>query len=65
MGKGFSILTWDDWGSGMVRINARLVSHGEDIYGNPVNWFPYRSNQEREDKINMYTIGLPHYKIIE
>lgn len=39
MGKGYAILIWDDWGAGLVRINARLYAEGEDLYGNPNNWF--------------------------
>lgn len=40
MGKGYAILIWDGWGAGLVRINPRLLTEGEDIYGNPNNWFP-------------------------
>ena len=40
MGKGYFILVWDGWGSGLVRINPRLHTDGTDMYGNPQNWWP-------------------------
>lgn len=40
MGNGYAILIWAEWGCGLVRVDPRLHVEGEDIYGNPCNWFP-------------------------
>lgn len=40
MGEGYSILVWDDFGSGGIKIGARLLASGVDIYGHPQNWWP-------------------------
>ena len=37
---GYRILLWDDYGWGLVMINPRLLIEGEDMYGNPLNWWP-------------------------
>lgn len=65
MGKGFAILVWDAWGSGLVRINPRLLDVGFDIYGNPNNWFSYTSEDERENKIEELTKNIQHFQIID
>lgn len=36
---GYYILVWDDWGAGLVMINPRFLTDGEDHQGNPRNWF--------------------------
>lgn len=65
MGKGIAILLWDSFGAGLVRVNARLAIKGEDMYGNPNNWFPYNTDQERNDLINELTEGVKHFQVIE
>lgn len=66
MGEGFSILTWDMWGSGLVRVNPSLVTDGtKDIYGNPVNWWLYKTPEERANKINELIKGLVNWMVIE
>lgn len=66
MGKGFAILVWDSWGSGLVRINPRLLDNGAtDIYGNPNNWFPYNSEEQKQEIIKELTNGIKHFDIIE
>jgi len=29
MGNGFAILVWTAWGSGLVRVNPRLLDNGK------------------------------------
>jgi hypothetical protein len=65
MGQGFAILIWDSWGAGLVRVNARLLSKGEDMYGNPKNWWPYKTEDEKTAKIIELTDGLYQFDIIE
>lgn len=66
MGKGFAILVWTAWGSGLVRINPRLLDNGAtDIYGNPKNWFPYSTEEEKEEMIKELTKGVEHFEIID
>ena len=40
MGNGYFILLWDAWGAGLVMVNPRLYTYGQDCYGNLCNWFP-------------------------
>lgn len=66
MGNGFAILVWDSWGAGLVRVNPRLLDNGElDMYGNPKNWFSYKTNAEKERLIEELTIGHKHFMVIE
>jgi len=66
MGKGFAILVWTAWGSGLVRINARLLDDGtKDIYGNANNWWAYSNDAEKNDLITELTKGIEHFEIIE
>ena len=66
MGKGFSILVWDSFGGGLVMINPRIIDDGTlDLYGNPNNWFPYSSNEQKELKINELTKDFEHFTIVE
>lgn len=65
MGKGFMILVWDSFGSGLVMVNARMLSRGKDIYGNPTNWWSYKSEEEKESKIKELTEGIENFKVIE
>lgn len=66
MGKGFSILVWDDWGSGLVMVNPRIIDDGTlDFYGNQNNWFPYNSDEQKNKKIEELTKGYEHYTIVE
>ena len=66
MGKGFAILVWDKWGSGLIRINARLLDNGlTDIYGNLNNWFPYDNEITKQELISELTKGINFFKIIE
>jgi len=37
---GYVILIWDGWGCGLVRVKARLLTEGNDMYGNGRNWWP-------------------------
>ena len=65
MGKGFWILVWEDWGSGLVMINPKLLEDGTlDIYGNPNNWWSYQSNEEKRQKVEELTKGYTHFKVI-
>lgn len=65
MGEGFSILIWDKYGSGLVMVNPRFISDGVDIYGNPKNWFPYKTKIDFENVVKKLTKGIEHYKIIK
>jgi len=65
MGNGFFILIWDSWGAGLVRVNPRLLSIGKDLYGNPRNWFPYKTNKEKEDMVMEMTKNLEYYDVFE
>lgn len=65
MGKGFSILIWDSFGAGLVRVNPRLAVKGLDMYGNPNNWFAYKSDTEKHALISELVEGAKHYRIIE
>jgi len=66
MGDGFAILVWDRWGAGLVRVNPRLLDDGTlDIYGNPNNWFPYGTEEEKEQKIKELTKKYKFFDIIE
>lgn len=49
MGKGYFILLWDNWGAGLVRINPRLFVEGEDMYGNPKNWWSLAEDDDSDD----------------
>lgn len=48
MGNGYAILLWDAWGAGLVRVNPRLHAEGEDMYGNPKNWWPCDGDEPDE-----------------
>ncbi len=61
---GFSILTWDSWGSGLVRVNARLLSNGLDLYGNPNNWFSV-TGDEKDKLIKELTKDILHWVEID
>lgn len=66
MGKGFSILVWDSWGSGLVKVNPRLLTDGtEDLYGNPRNWWPYSTEEEKKEMVSKLTEGIKHYHIVQ
>lgn len=65
MGKGFAILIWDGYGSGLVRINPRLLAVGVDIYGNPKNWWSYENEEDRDSKVQELISGMEYYQIIE
>ena len=66
MGNGFAILVWTAWGSGLVRINAKLIDDGTvDIYGNPNNWWAYSNEAEKNDLIQKLTKGFEYFEIIE
>ena len=65
MGNGISILVWDSYGQGLVRVNPRLIINGKDCYDNDCNWFPYKSKEEKEKLISELTKGYAHFKVIE
>jgi hypothetical protein len=65
MGKGFWILVWEDWGSGLVMINPKLLEDGTlDIYGNPNNWWAYQTDEEKQAKVKELTKGYNYFKVI-
>lgn len=66
MGNGYSILIWDDFGGGLVKINARLFVDGTDLYGNPRNWFPNSDNLTDKEIIEKHDIikQFVGYKIV-
>ncbi len=45
MGHGYWILLWDGFGAGLVMLNPRLHTEGEDMYGNPRNWWPHDTSE--------------------
>lgn len=62
MGKGFWILVWDDWGSGLNMINPRLYTRGDR------NWWPYQIEAERDSLIQEFGIEAEYgdfYRIID
>ena len=66
MGRGFAILVWDSWGSGLVRINPRLLDNGHtDIYGNPNNWFPCKSEEQKHEMIKELVGDNKYYVVID
>lgn len=65
MGWGYWILLWDEWGSGCVMINPRLHTEGEDIEGNPQNWWSCEEDTTDEDILAKHDIeGGQLYKVI-
>jgi len=60
---GFSILAWDGWGLGFIRINARLLNDGVDYYNQPVNWFTC-TGEEKDELIKRLTEKVTHYYIV-
>jgi hypothetical protein len=60
MGRGFWILTWDSFGTGLNMNNARLLT---DEDGN--NWFVLRDKTPKETALDIFGKLPHHYKIIE
>lgn len=56
MGDGYSILVWDDFGAGLVKINPRLITEGVDLYGNPCNWWPCDSDVSDDEIIEAHAL---------
>ena len=65
-GNGYCILVWDGYGSGLVRINPRLLTKGLDIYDNPKNWWSCREDTTDEEILAKHADALHglHYQII-
>ncbi len=65
MGEGYSVLLWDSYGGGLVMVNARLLSDGGDLYGNPANWFSCDEDMTDVQVIEKHGLkNFPYYKII-
>ena len=65
MGRGYWILVWDDWGTGLVMINPRMHIDGKDFYGNPRNWWHCEDNITEEEIIEKHGLEkYRHYQII-
>lgn len=63
--KGFYIIAWDAWGSGLVRVNPRLIDDGTlDLYGNPNNYFHFDNEEEKQVLISKLTENVNHFKVI-
>lgn len=60
MGNSYAILVWDDWGGGLVRVNARLLCEGLDMYGNPRN--SWSCDADITDEQIAATHNLKNYK---
>lgn len=55
--NGYSILIWDGFGAGLVKLNPRLLSEGLDIYGNPMNWWACSKLFEDDDVIQKHKLN--------
>jgi len=64
MGKGYAILIWDGWGAGLVRINPRLLTEGEDMYGNPCNWWSCSDEFTNYDIVERHNLEGDFWDII-
>ena len=64
MGDGYSILIWDEWGGGLVKVNARLLVEGEDCYGNPKNWFPCKRDTSEKEILKKHGLTEADYYTI-
>lgn len=64
MGSGYSILVWDGYGAGLVRINPRLHVEGEDMYGNPCNWWPCDDGANEEELLSRHSLDGAHACIV-
>jgi hypothetical protein len=64
--KGYWILIWDGWGSGLVMLNPRLHSEGVDLDGNPLNWFlaPAGEMPNGHDLRSQHGITANHFRVI-
>ncbi len=61
MGKGFWVLIWDGWGTGLNMINPRLYTDDE---GN--NWFPYEDEIDKKDKLfHIKRKNEPYMKVLD
>lgn len=63
---GYWILVWDSWSAGLVLFSPRLHTEGEDIYGNPCNWWNC-SEVVTEDEIaekHKLATKYHHWKVI-
>ena len=64
MGKGYWILVWDDFGDGLVLLNARMHSESEDMYGNPRNWWPCDDSTTEEQIAQKHRLDRYNYYLI-
>lgn len=67
MGQGYWILVWDKWGGGLVMVNPRLHTEGEDLHGNPKNWWSCSADIEDDDLAashKLFDLYGEYYKII-
>lgn len=65
MGHGYLILLWDGWGAGLVRINPRLHTEGEDMHGNPKNWWSCEKETTNQEILEKHTLPEgAYFKII-
>ena len=56
MGQGYIILVWDSFGSGLVRVNARLHSEDKDMYHNERNWWPCNEDTTPLDVVEKHKL---------
>ena len=65
MGESYSILLWDDWGGGLVRVNPRLHAEGCDDHGNPINSFTLEGDPSDEEILARHELeGAEHYLVL-
>lgn len=62
---GYRILLWDSWGGGLVMVNPRFLAEGEDLYGNPNNWWSCDEEITDEEIIKKHKLTeQTHYFIL-
>jgi len=60
MGKGFWLLAWDSWGSGLNMVNPRIITGA-----NGDNFFRYGDVKDKQMQVKILTSNLEHWKVID
>lgn len=66
MGKSYWILVWDEFGEGLVLLNPRMHTEGQDMYGNPRNWWPCAEDTTEKQIVDQHDLDMKysHYRIV-